>query len=56
MFPNDVPYGSKYLSLLCVGTEVVQVCDCSTVCSWLLAPGHKARAILSVCCVLVFNK
>ena len=49
MFPNDVPYGSKYLLLLCVGTELVQVCDCSTVCSWLLAPGHKARAILTVC-------
>src|SRR4029434_10481894 len=51
-----VPYRSKYMSLFCVGTEVIQVGDGSTVCSWLLAPGHKARAIVTVCCVLVFNK
>src|SRR4029434_11253065 len=51
-----VPYGSNYMSLFCVGTELIQVGDGSTVCSWLLAPGNKARAIVTVCCVLVFNK
>src|SRR4029434_1363333 len=56
MFFNNVPYCSNCMSLFCVGTEFIQVCDGSTVCSWLLAPGHKARAIVTVCCVLVFNK
>src|SRR4029434_9101614 len=51
-----VPYRSNYMSLFCVGTELIQVGDGSTVCSWALAPGHKARAIVTVCCVLVFNK